>query len=262
MLIIILLSIIIALLFLIFPAGRTMDKKLLRDYAHRGLHGETEDGFAPENSLAAFRRAADAGFGIELDLQLSRDGEVFVFHDYSLARMTGCDKKLSELTADELDKLRLSGGGERIPRLTEVLETVGGRVPLLIELKGESVDTALCPAANAILSEYGGEYIVESFNPMLLNWYRKHRPEIRRGQLYTNVCREKGISPLNILLTGMLLNCLSRPDFVAYDKKSPRAFPLFAATRIFRAARFAWTIRNPSEHGPDHAIFEGFIPKK
>ena len=274
-LLIIVIILILLLLFLVKPGHRPLPDTVKRDYAHRGLHtcaGQKElppvdhtDGYPPENSLSAFARAADAGYGIELDVQLSSDGEVFVFHDYSLLRMTGRDAKLSELTASELDSLRLAGTDEKIPRLTEVLQVVGGRVPLLVELKGESTDTSVCPKTDAILSQYRGDYIVESFNPLLLYWYRKNRPEVLRGQLYTNVVKSNGFSVLNLLLTGMLFNFLVTPDFIAYDEKRPGAIPVRLACGLCGCARFTWTVRSREDYGKKggaFAIFEGFFPEK
>ena len=139
-----LLAILAAIYFLILvrPTKKTKpQEELLRDYAHRGLHNGKD---APENSLAAFEAACQKGYGIELDVQLSRDGTVMVFHDYTLVRMTGCDKKLCELDAEELTALTLGESDQTIPTFAEVLSLVDGRVPLLVELKGESFDTALC----------------------------------------------------------------------------------------------------------------------
>lgn len=253
------------LLVLLRPARqpKVYPQTLLTHYAHRGLHG----GDIPENSLAAFRLAAEAGYGIELDLQLSRDGEVMVFHDYTLDRMTGRDGILTALTAAELSRLQLlSADGtpteHRIPTLRQVLETVGGRVPLLIELKGESTDTALCPAADAILRDYRGGYCVESFNPMLLYWYKKHRPDVMRGQLYTDVFREKGRTPLNFLLSCMALNVLSRPHFIACDRTYTHKLPVRLTTGMMGAKRFVWTVRREDERPADGTpmIFEGIRP--
>lgn len=259
-LLIILLIIAAIYIFLVSPGNRALSETARRDYAHRGLHTD-----APENSLTAFRLATEAGYGIELDVQLSKDGEVYVFHDYSLERMTGCKAKLSELCSDELDKLRLNGREEQIPRLSQVLGLVDGRVPLLVELKGESTDVSLCPKVDALLSSYGGEYIVESFNPLLLYWYRRNRPEVLRGQLYTNVVKSNGFTPLNLLLTLMAFNFLAKPDFIAYDEKRPGALPVLLTTRLFRRESFVWTVRSLSEYekrGSSFAIFEGFLPNK
>ena len=234
---------------------------LLCPYAHRGLHGSG----IPENSLEAFKAAVENGYGIELDIQLSIDGEVMVFHDYTLDRMTGVAGALSEKTAEELNLLRLAGTSSHIPTLKEVLTLVDGRVPLLIELKGESTDTSLPPRANEILRGYTGEYCIESFNPILVAWYRKNRPEIMRGQLYTNVCREKKASTLNILLTLMMFNFIAQPDFVAFDHKYSNSPPLKLVLGVFKPLRFTWTIRD--NNGFDVArktkakpIFEGELP--
>ncbi|MBR2907166.1 MAG: glycerophosphodiester phosphodiesterase [Clostridia bacterium] len=210
-------------------------------YAHRGLHGAG----IPENSLTAFRAAIGKGYGIELDLQLSRDGRVMVFHDENLFRMTGVDRNLCELDADELRALRLKGTSEKIPYLTEVLALVRGRVPLLIELKGKSVtDMRLCEKAEKLLRTYEGLWCVESFNPMQIRWWKKHRPDVVRGQLVTNLIKKKDGSfsknPTDYLLSGLLLNAFSRPDFIAADgrMKNPS---VTVCKKLFRADHFVWT---------------------
>lgn len=239
---------------------RENEKELFTDYAHRGLHG----GSVPENSLAAFRRAVENGHGIELDLQLSRDGEVMVFHDYSLVRMTGVDKKLSELDSAELRGLRLSDSGERIPFFSEVLEMVGGKVPLLIELKGESGDTSVCAAADKILRGYDGRYCVESFNPLLLRWFRRNHGDVMRGILVTSVGRERRRSPLSFCLTTLLTNIVCRPDFIAYDVRYPNS-AVDICVHFFSAPAFAWTVRdehsyNKAREGGAYVIFENIKP--
>ena len=239
-------------------AKKCENKALLCDYAHRGLHGEN----VPENSLLAFDRAAKEGYGIELDVQLSADGEVMVFHDYRLARMTGCEKKLCELTAAELSGLRLKGTDEKIPTFREVLALVDGRVPLLVELKGESTDTSLCPKVAELLYEYGGAYCIESFNPLLLGKMRKQLPLAYYGLLYTNTCKDrKKYSALNIVISCMGLNFIARPDFIAYSHKYRKSLVVKITTRLFRAPKFVWTVKGDEaikkahELG-EHPIFE------
>ncbi len=256
------------LLVLLRPAKpqRVPAAALFTDYAHRGLWN-AENGI-PENSLPAFRRAAEAKFGIELDLQLSRDGIVMVFHDENLRRMTGKDAKLSDLTFDELRALRLGNTDEVIPTLREVLAAVDSRVPLLIELKGESTDTALCPVADALLCGYAGPYCIESFNPFLLDWYKKNRPDVYRGLLYTNVVREKKkASAANLLLTAAALNFIARPHFIAYDERVKNALPVKVCTRLYRAGKFTWTVRSLASYDAAYTdgacpIFERFIPAR
>ena len=235
--------------------------KVLTDYAHRGLHGKE----APENSLKAFGLACEAGFGIELDVQLSRDGEVMVFHDYSLLRMTGCDRMLSELDAAELATLSLDGTDQTIPTLRQVLELVAGRVPLLIELKGEDTNTALCAKVAALLRDYEGPFCMESFNPLLIGHMKKLFPETFCGLLYTNVCRDKKkCSLLNILLTAMALNVVAKPDFIAYNKADRGSLPVRITTGLYGAGKATWTITTAEELEISHQrgempIFEKIV---
>ncbi len=236
------------------------DKRLICDYAHRGLHG---DG-VPENSLAAFSRAVECGYGIELDVQLSRDGEIMVFHDYTLARMTGREGSLSDLTAAELCSLTLDGTAQRIPTLGEVLALVDGRVPLLVELKGESGDTSLCEPLAKMLSKYGGPYCIESFNPLLLGKMARLMRGVWRGLLYTNVVRDKKrVSVFNLALTAMLTNVIAKPNFIAYNHIDRGSFFVRICTDFWRAPRFSWTVREVREYARakqngECAIFEGF----
>lgn len=256
-----LLLLLVYVLILIRPRGRKpTDEGLLCPYAHRGLHG----GGVPENSLEAFRLACEAGYGIELDVQATRDGEVVVFHDYNLSRMTGKDALLSELTLAELRELRLGDTEEIIPTLREVLSLVDGRVPILVELKGETTETALCDAVAPILGEYGGAFCIESFNPLLVREMGNRLPDVWRGLLYTNVFRGKNEHPfVNFLLVTMAVNFLCRPDFIAFNKQDRRMPTVWLATRLYSASRFVWTVRTPEEAREARArgewpIFEGF----
>ena len=259
----------VLILFLISPRilGRRDMTHLRADYAHRGLHG----GEIPENSLPAFARAADAGYGIELDVQLSSDGVIMVFHDDTLVRMTGAAGKLSEYSREQLQQLRLGESEETIPTLDEVLQTVRSRIPLLIELKGESANgaSALCEKLVARMDAYDGPFCVESFNPVILSWFCKHRPDIVRGQLVTDTTKERpdGNKLLNFLLTHLMLNVLSRPDFVAYNEKYAREWALWLNVHLFRAVPFVWTVRDSALWQQAHeknicTIFEGFLPDK
>lgn len=239
------------LLVLIRPTKKTKPSKvLLCDYAHRGLHNGKD---APENSLAAFEEACKAGYGIELDVQLSRDGTVMVFHDYTLIRMTGCDKKLSELDAEELTKLTLGDSDQTIPTFAEVLSLVDGRVPLLVELKGETFDTSLCAKVADMLRDYKGAYCLESFNPLLIGNMKKQMPDTFCGLLYTNVCRDKKKkSALNMALTAMALNVVAKPDFIAFNKQDRDSLPVKITTRLYKAPKFVWTVNQQEELDTAH----------
>ena len=131
-------------------------------FVHRGMFG----GDAPENSLAAFAKAVENGYGIELDVQLSSDGEAIVFHDSSLLRMYGENKNLNTLSAAELKEYG-------IPTLKEALEIIDGKVPVIVELKGEGRDVTIAPISAAVLDEYAGDYCVESFNPFIIKWFKE-----------------------------------------------------------------------------------------
>ena len=186
--------------FLMHPRIRRADSSpfLGTFFAHRGLHDNNHQ--IPENSLAAFQRAVDAGYGIELDVQLSADQIPVVFHDATLGRMCGIDRRVNELTFAELRQLSLVNTKEQIPSFQEALALVNGKVPLLVELKMEHLDFDIPRKADALLSEYSGDYCIESFHPAALYWYRKNRPQIFRGQLSTNFNIENhSLSPFQYL---------------------------------------------------------------
>ncbi len=238
-------------------------EKMNVSYAHRGLWG----GGIPENSIPAFAAAAAAGYGIELDVQLSSDGDVVVFHDYTLKRMCGDDVRLSSLRGAELSWRRLAGTEYTIPLFEDVLNTVKGRVPILIELKGESSNTELCEALSRILGHYNGKVCVESFNPYLLGWFRKHSPRTARGLLYTDVMKKStGNRKNDFILTSMISNVIARPDFIAVDEKCLGYFPVRLMMKLHGLTAFVWTVRDPAAYSryrsmKINSIFEGFAPE-
>ena len=233
-------------MFLLMPRRRraSAERFVRTHYAHRGLWGK---GIA-ENSLSAFAHAVEEGYGIELDVQFSADGEVVVFHDESLFRVTGCEGSLYEKELSFLKTLRLSGTEDTIPTLREVLALVDGRVPLLVELKGENFDTSLCPKVAELLKDYKGTYCIESFNPLLIGNMKKQFPSVFCGLLYTNVCRDKKkCNALNIAITSMALNVVARPDFIAYNKEDREALPVRITTGLYGAPKFVWTVKTREE---------------
>lgn len=230
-----------------------------RTYAHRGLY--TQDGSVPENSMTAFRRAVEAGYGIELDLQLSKDGRVVVFHDSDLNRMCGINKAPGDLTYKELKELTLGGTDEQIPSLEEVLALVGGRVPLIVEFKtlGEKSDE-LCEHAFRVLDAYHGPYMVESFDPRIVRWFRLNRPDVLRGQLAGPPSSYKNVPFWAPYVFGCCLaDFLGRPQFIAYELKD-KPFPVRYAEKL-GAMKVAWTSHNHLMHeGQDAVIFEYYEP--
>ena len=235
-------------------------------FAHRGLYDA--DQTVPENSLPAFRRAADAGFGIELDVQLTEDGQVVVFHDDTLNRMCFPDRetpvRVDALPWDALSALRLAGTEERIPLFSEVLALVGGRVPLLVELKTGPRNRELCEKTTALLRAYPGAYCVESFDPRILAWYRQNAPDILRGQLAEpprRYVKDEGKSAvLGFVLGNTLLNAAARPQFIAYRIGD---VPLAVrAAEGMGAMRFRWTSREEGDApDADAVIFEHYRPE-
>lgn len=234
------------------------------NYAHRGLH----DDRLPENSLAAFEAACRAGYGIELDVRLSRDGVPMVFHDETLKRMCGIDRRVDEFTAKELEGIALAGNpSHTIPRFSTVLALVRGRVPLLVEIKGLTDASRVCEAAAPLLDDYRGAYCIESFSPYAVRWYRHNRPLVVRGQLTEHYFANRGKKKTAAMLVMQLLltNFLTKPDFIAYNLRDRRYLPFRLATRLFGARAFAYTVKSVDDEERcigyfDALIFEGYLP--
>lgn len=225
-------------------------------YAHRG---DFDNLRVPENSVAAFRGAVKRGVGMELDIRLTADGEVIVFHDDTLSRLCGDPRRPEEMTVAEITAMTLIGTGERIPTLRQVLAAVGGRVPLIVELKGTGRNTSLADAAMPILENYGGAYCIESFNPCLVARYRKLAPHVMRGMLMTNYWKDSGRrSAVKLSLQWMLLNFRARPDFIAARHVYGRYFPVRLCRRL-GAATVAWTVRTREEYVSCRKYFDAFI---
>lgn len=235
-------------------------------YAHRGLHdNETQ---APENSMAAFCKAVEQGYGIELDVQLSKDKVPVVFHDFTLKRICGVEGKVSDYTYEELQNFKLCRSEERIPRFEDFLKMVDGRVPLIVELKIEWMDLSVCALADELLRNYQGVYCIESFNPLGLLWYRKNHNSVMRGQLSEAFLQEKGMKNcLYFILEHMLFNFITKPDFIAYNHKHYRTLSRQICRKLYRNLAVAWTIKSQQELDDrrkdfDLFIFDSFIPQE
>jgi hypothetical protein len=232
-------------------------------YAHRGLH----DKAIPENSLAAFAAAARAGYGIELDVQLSRDGVAMVFHDATLARVCGLEGKVADYTAAELQKMPLCGMAEHtIPTLADVLRTVDGRVPLLVEIKGYVQVAPVCEATVALLDTYKGAYLIESFTPCVVHWFKKNRPAVIRGQLSSRLFRKGKRTLGNLIVQSLCCNFIAKPDFIAFCYEDRGLLSFRLATRFYRAWSMAWTVKGTEgeerSRGFNDIIFEGYRPER
>ena len=270
--IVLLVLIVLAELFLLMLRCRREHPgwKLLRQYryAHRGYHDKPH---IPENSMAAFRRAIEHGYGAELDVHLMKDGRLAVIHDASLKRTAGADVEIEDLTAEELKNYTLEGTEHHIPLLEEVLPIFAGKAPLIIELKAERGNAdALAAAACALLDKYKGKYMVESFDPRCLMWLWHNRPQVLRGQLSENFLRHGDGANLpgvvRWVLSNLLMNSWTRPDFVAYRFEDRDCLSLKLCRGVYRAQEASWTIRDRADMDAAEAagslvIFENFDPR-
>ena len=221
-------------------------------YAHRGLHSEA----LPENSLGAFEAAIEKGYGIELDVRLTKRGELVVFHDDDLKRMCGVDKKVSECTYEELLNFRLLNTDYKIPLLSEVLKLVAGRTELLVEIKETGKEIAVSKALIPVLREYKGKFAVQSFSPYAVNYIAKNADEMIRGILVSE--RGKGSGIKGILLENFMLNCYHKPDFVSVHHNLYNT-SLYIIYKLCRVPAFAWTVRSEEEEKSSETVFKTVI---
>jgi glycerophosphoryl diester phosphodiesterase len=236
------------------PSGRNELASLTAlPFAHRGLHGPGRI----ENSRAAFVAAIAAGHGIELDVQASRDGEAIVFHDHALERLTGHAGDVAAHTAAELAAIRLAGSEETLPPLFEILRLIGGRVPLLIEVKAPERRVArLSLAVFRALAGYRGPVGVMSFNPEVPRWFAAHAPRVLRGLVVT----EQGKKGLRGRIEREAAFWRADAQFLACDIRDlPSRFA--ARWRRRGAPVLTWTVRSDADRAraalhADQIIYE------
>lgn len=227
--------------------------------AHRGLHDE-QSGIL-ENSMSAFQQAIKAGLPIEFDVHLSADLKPVVFHDDTLLRMTGDDRRVCDVPAAELATLRLGCSQDPIPDLQSVLDKVAGKVPLVVELKQ-------CPYGREVLAEktwnilkaYQGDFSIQSFDPFTLKWFRLHAPDVIRGQL--SMRRPPNRIPLHrrFLMRHMMLNSVSKPHYIGFNCNDVHWWSLRLSIKR-NIKLLAWTVSNEDQlrHArryADNVIFE------
>jgi len=229
-----------------------------RHYAHRGLFDNQSN--APENSLAAFKKAVDAGYGIELDVQLSKDDKLVVFHDATLKRMCGINGNVWDYTLEELQQMKLLDSNETIPTFEQFLDIVNGKVPFILEFKLDRAQTRVCELANEVLKNYTGIYCIESFHPLALMWYRKNRPDVLRGQLCEEFFRNEQYKGklLYMILPYLLTNILTKPDFIAYNHKHAHNISR-RICRMMGALSVTYTIKSVEEYERAKDKFDLFI---
>lgn len=248
----------IAGLYFFSLAPETARKKEMAPYrgtmfAHRGYHC-AEKGI-PENSIPAFRAAIEKNYGIELDIHLTKDNQLAVFHDDTLTRMCSIEKTPEEMTLQELKGCPLLQTRERIPTLEEVLSLVDGRVPLLIELKMPTRSTALCRRAYRSLKNYQGLYLVQSFNTLGLRWFYENAPHVLRGQLSSNLTKSDRTPHwvFRFLTKHLMLNFWGRPDFISYKLADMPNLSTRLLRKVFCTPFAVWTLRD------SEALTEGIL---
>ena len=230
--------------------------------AHRGLHDLGAG--RPENSLAAFDAAAEAGYPCELDVHLTGSGELIVLHDFSLRRAAGVDRPAATLTAEDLPGTRLFGTGQRIPTLAQVIDCVRGRIPLQVEIKRAPGDSprALATAVLAALRQDGGEYAISSFDPFVVYQLRTARGPYAVGQI-SGLLRGQ---PLARRLGGryMIANPVTRPDFLSYELAGLPS-PVVRWWRDRGVPVVSWGVKSPDDEvrarkHADNIIFDAYRP--
>ncbi len=218
--------------------------------SHRGLWNEEN----PENSIGAFKRSIEARVPIELDVHILKDGNLVVIHDDSAKRMTGVDVRFKDMTLDEVKKLKLNGTEYGIPTLEEVLDLVHGQVLLDIEIKTDVKSFKICKKIAERLDQYDGEFMIKSFNPMYVVWFRFFRPKFTRGLLVSKLKSIKMNGFIKWFCYHMCLNFLASPDFIALDAKN---LPNKKIDKLYKKGVpiLLWTI-----HGSDEKItYDGII---
>ncbi len=223
---------------------RSPEWLMKKPFAHRGLHsGKT----VPENSLLAFNRAVERGYGIELDVQYLADGGVAVFHDDELGRMAGRPGLISEETSKSISKLALLGTEERIPLLRQALKSVDSKVPILVELKTRRPPGEFESEVARIMQAYGGEFAVQSFNHATVEWFESNCPKFTRGLICENI---------NSVNPNLTVEC--QPDYIACGLNGlPEC--------KYSLPVVVWTVQTEEEKDSasavsDNFIFEDFLP--
>lgn len=228
--------------------------------AHRGLHSDT----VPENSLLAFKLAMENNHPFEMDVQMTLDGVLVVFHDRSLLRMTGVDKFIDQVNYEEIKDLKLLKTDEHIPTMQEMLDFVDGKVPILVEIKTHETIGELEEKLTKMLRAYKGEFAVQSFNPFIVKWFKKNAKEFIRGQLSCSFAWEKDMkSTTKYLLRHLAFIGMNGSQFVSYDVNDIHRPQLKRIKK--RMPVLMWTTRSKEEMEQNkdyytNIIFEKFKP--
>lgn len=244
------------------------DWLIARPIAHRGLHDRAAG--VPENTGAAAEAAIRDGYAIECDVQLSADGEAMVFHDETLGRLTAAGEAVGTRPAAALAALAVAGSAERIPTLPDFLARIGGRTPLVIEVKSRySGDLRLAERVAALAVAYDGPVALKSFDPHIVTALRTLAPGLPRGIVAETRQDDPAYATLPPSLRRALSDLLhfdeTRPDFLSWRVDDLPCAPTVLCRLLGQRPVMTWTVRNPDQrrHAEAHAdqmVFEGFHP--
>lgn len=211
--------------------------------AHRGMHNINQG--IPENTIKAFENAIKNNYIIELDVHILKDNNIVVFHDDNLKRMTGIDKNLKDVTFDEIRNLKLQNTNSYIPLFKDVLNLINGKTPIIIELKYDVKSGRLEKKLLELLKNYNGKFVIKSFSPLSIYWFKKHAPNIIRGQLSCDFTKSNYNFIKKFVLRNMLFNIITKPDFISFAIDS---FPNKKVAN-FRKKKLVlgWTIKTHSD---------------
>ena len=220
------------------------------DFARKGAFSPEKK--IPENSLAAFQAAVDHGYGITMDVRLTKDGVPVVFHDEHTYRMTGYDKPVRNMTAEEITALHLNGTDETVPTLEQALKAVDCQVPVLIEVKPEGGNTEdLCSAICDVLDSYEGVFAVQAVDPHVLRWFKQERNEYIRGQI-VDYNYSSGYSIANMVWdlfsNSLLMNFLTEPDMLICDASVKYNPSVWLCRVLYRIPSLKRTVRSMEEY--------------
>ncbi|QGM96191.1 glycerophosphodiester phosphodiesterase family protein [Methylocystis parvus] len=254
-------------------SARNLDWLTARPIAHRGLHDEKRG--VVENSIGAARAAIAAGYAIECDVQPSRDGDLVVFHDDTLERLTNASGRAADLDTGSLSKISLLGSSETIPAFSSFLAAIDGRVPLVVELKSDFNDD-LAPARRLAkaLAQYSGPVVIESFDPAPIAFLRAQGDALGIAHIPLGIVGEASYDladwPMlseerRVEMTHFLHYARTRPDFLSWNVADlPHAIPFLMRDGL-RLPVTTWTVRSAAQaeaarHWADQIVFEGFAP--
>lgn len=219
--------------------------------AHRGIYDNRK---IYENTIEAFKLAKDNNYTIELDVHMTKDNEVVVFHDFNTNRLLKTNQIIEESTYLELNKQNIF----HMPKFSEVLKLVKGKVPILIEIKNDGMPGLLENKLMEILKEYNGKYAIQSFNPSVIYYFKRKYPSVLRGQLSYSF-NDKNIF-FRIFLKNLFFNFLTKPDFISYKYDELKYNKIIKLKKKYVV--LGWTIDSSISYNKYKSYYDNLIVEK